>query len=107
MEHGTGQRLRKMREISEAAAMARSILHKKARQLRASAIQSSQPSPADKSQHILAINGQQTMAEYTEPPMAYKSASFLEDIKQSQSGIHLELRRSSAKSTLLVVEKRL
>uniref|UniRef100_A0A2N9HQI8 DNA mismatch repair proteins mutS family domain-containing protein n=1 Tax=Fagus sylvatica TaxID=28930 RepID=A0A2N9HQI8_FAGSY len=85
MEHGTGQRLRKMREISEAAAMARSILHKKARQLRASAIQSSQPSPADKSQHILAINGQQTMAEYTEPPMAYKSASFLEDIKQSQS----------------------
>nr|POE52244.1 endonuclease muts2 [Quercus suber] len=85
MEHGTRQRLRKMREISEAAAMARSILHNKVRQLRASAIQSSQPTPAHKSQHALAINRQQTMAEYTEPPMAYKSASFIEDIKQTPS----------------------
>ncbi|KAM4068542.1 hypothetical protein ACB094_12G020800 [Castanea mollissima] len=85
MEHGTRQRLRKMREISEAAAMARSILHNRARQLRASAIQSSQPTPADKSQHALAINRQHTMAEYTEHPMAYKSASFIEDIKQTPS----------------------
>ncbi|KAL4594593.1 hypothetical protein ACB092_12G030100 [Castanea dentata] len=85
MEHGTRQRLRKMREISEAAAMARSILHNKARQLRASAIQSSRPTPADKSQHALAINRQHTMAEYTEHPMAYKSASFIEDIKQTPS----------------------
>ena len=88
MEHGTRQRLRKMREISEAAAMARSILHNKVRQLRASAIQSSQPTPTHKSQHALAINRQHTMAEYTEPPMAYKSASFIEDIKQTPSGIH-------------------
>ncbi|KAK4570953.1 hypothetical protein RGQ29_029706 [Quercus rubra] len=85
MEHGTRQRLRKMREISEAAAMARSILHNKVRQLRASAIQSSQPTPTHKSQHALAINRQHTMAEYTEPPMAYKSASFIEDIKQTPS----------------------
>lgn len=88
MEHGTRQRLRKMREISEAAAMARSILHNKVRPLRASAIQSSQPTPTHKSQHALAINRQHTMAEYTEPPMAYKSASFIEDIKQTPSGIH-------------------
>lgn len=104
MEHGAEQRLRKTQEISEAAAVARSILHKKVRQLRASAIQSSQATPANKIRPTLAINGQHETAEYNEPPVAYKSTSFVEDIKQSQSGIHLELMRSSAKSTLPVVE---
>lgn len=104
MEHGTEQRFKKMREISEAAAVARSTLHKKVRQLRASAIQSSRKTPASKIQHTLAINSQHDTAEYNEPPVAYKSTSFVEDIKQSQSGIHLELMRSSAKSTLPVVE---
>lgn len=104
MEHGTEQRFKKMREISEAAAVARSALHKKVRQLRASAIQSSRETPASKIQHTLAINSQHDTAEYNEPPVAYKSTSFVEDIKQSQSGIHLELMRSSAKSTLPVVE---
>lgn len=104
MEHGTEQRSRKMREISEAAAVARSILHKKVRQFRASAIQSSHATPANKIRHTLAIKGQHNAAEYNEPHVAYKNTSFVEDIKQSQSGIHLELMRSSAKSTLPVVE---
>ncbi|XP_062152962.1 uncharacterized protein LOC133861237 [Alnus glutinosa] len=85
MEHGTEQRLRKMREISEAAAVARSILHKKVRQLRVSAIQSSQATPANKIRHTLAIKGQHNAAEYNEPHVAYKNTSFVEDIKHSQS----------------------
>ncbi|XP_059434871.1 uncharacterized protein LOC132167853 [Corylus avellana] len=85
MEHGAEQRLRKTQEVSEAAAVARSILHKKVRQLRASAIQSSQATPSNKIRHTLAINGQHDTTEYNEPPMAYKSTSFVEDIKQSQS----------------------
>ncbi|KAE8077579.1 hypothetical protein FH972_016132 [Carpinus fangiana] len=85
MEHGAEQRSRKTQELSEAAAVARSILHKKVRRLRASAIQSSQATPANKIRHTLAINGQHDTAEYNEPPVAYKSTSFVEDIKQSQS----------------------
>ncbi|KAF5450555.1 hypothetical protein F2P56_030889 [Juglans regia] len=85
MEHSTDLRLRKMREISEAAAVARSILHRKVRQHRASVIQSSQPNPADKSRHSLGINGQYNTAEYSEPPIASKCASFVEDIKKSPS----------------------
>ncbi|KAJ6887646.1 hypothetical protein NC652_028799 [Populus alba x Populus x berolinensis] len=47
-EHGTEQRYRKMRQISEAASMARSILHKKVRQLRAHATQTFQPTADQK-----------------------------------------------------------
>lgn len=54
MEHGSNQRFRQMREISEAAAMTRSILHKKARKQRESAIRSLQPTFERKRQHILA-----------------------------------------------------
>lgn len=91
MEHSTDLRLRKMREIYEAAAVARSILHRKVRQRRASAIQSSQPNPDDKSRRSLGINGQHNTAEYSEPPTTSKSASFVEDIKKSPSGILLNL----------------
>ncbi|XP_050384998.1 uncharacterized protein LOC126801623 isoform X2 [Argentina anserina] len=55
IEHGNDQRFRKMREISEAAAMARSILHKKARKQRESAIRSLQPTLERKRQHALAM----------------------------------------------------
>ncbi|KAM2921738.1 uncharacterized protein LOC126630727 [Malus sylvestris] len=60
MEHSSDQRYRKIREISEAAAMARSILHKKVRTRRASAIQSLQPTLTHTSQHKLETNSQRT-----------------------------------------------
>ncbi|KAJ0046436.1 hypothetical protein Pint_05436 [Pistacia integerrima] len=68
MEHGTKQRYRKMREISEAAAMARSLVHKRARQLRAPAAQPSQPAKVGKSQQIFASNSQQTNVRKSEHP---------------------------------------
>ncbi|CAK7324311.1 unnamed protein product [Dovyalis caffra] len=49
-EHRTEQRYRKMRQISEAASMARSMLHKKVRQLRAHATQPFRPVTAEKKQ---------------------------------------------------------
>ncbi|WCJ30325.1 Endonuclease MutS2 [Euphorbia peplus] len=48
MEHGFGQRYRKMQEIYELAATARSIMHKKARQLRAHSPKLYQSSTANK-----------------------------------------------------------
>ncbi|KAJ0102601.1 hypothetical protein Patl1_05535 [Pistacia atlantica] len=68
MEHGTKQRYRKMREITEAAAMARSLVHKRARQLRAPAAQPSQPTKVGKSQQIFASNSQQTNVRKSEHP---------------------------------------
>ncbi|KAB5531484.1 hypothetical protein DKX38_018154 [Salix brachista] len=47
-EHGTEQRYRKMRQISEALAMARSILYKKVRQHRAHATQTFHPTADQK-----------------------------------------------------------
>ncbi|XP_052200687.1 uncharacterized protein LOC127807095 isoform X2 [Diospyros lotus] len=58
IDHGNDERHRKMQEISEMGAMARSILHKKVRQVRASASQTSQY--ANGSQHKAAANSQQT-----------------------------------------------
>lgn len=80
MEHSNDQRLRKMREISEASAMARSILHKKVRQQRASLVQPLQPTLTHKSQHKLETNSQRTTDDKRE--MEKRSASFL-----SSSGI--------------------
>ncbi|XP_028784207.1 uncharacterized protein LOC114740254 [Neltuma alba] len=47
-EHSANVRVRKIQNISEAAAMARSILHKRVRQLRTSPRQVLQPNKADK-----------------------------------------------------------
>lgn len=85
MEHGTDLRLRKMGEISKAAAVARSTLHRKVRQLRASTVQCSEPALPDKSRNTLSISGHNNTAESSEPPMADKSASFVQDIKRSPS----------------------
>jgi len=49
-----------MQEISDMGAMARSILHKKVRQVRASASQTSQYTVANGSQHKATANSQQT-----------------------------------------------
>ncbi|XP_057987387.1 uncharacterized protein LOC131169127 isoform X1 [Hevea brasiliensis] len=48
VEHGSGQRHWKMQEISKAAAVARSTLHKKVRQLRAYLAKPSEPPTANK-----------------------------------------------------------
>ncbi|XP_044497942.1 endonuclease MutS2 isoform X2 [Mangifera indica] len=81
MEHGTKQRYKKMREVSEAAAMARSIVHKRARQLRALAAQPSQPTKVGKSQHIFVSNSQQTTVKKNEHPTT--SSPAIEFIEKS------------------------
>ncbi|KAJ7965199.1 DNA mismatch repair MUTS family protein [Quillaja saponaria] len=84
IEHSTNQRFRKMRDISEAASVARSVLHKKARQLRASAMQPSCPNAADKRNHISLANRQHT-AKNSEPPIADRTASTLKDCQGTSS----------------------
>lgn len=85
MEHGSNQRFRQMREISEAAAMTRSILHKKARKQRESAIRSLQPTFERKRQHILATkttdDGEDSITKSRE-----RRASSSVDVKKSPSG---------------------
>lgn len=85
MEHSNDHRLRKMREISEAAAMARSILHKKVRQHRASLVQPLQPTLTHKRQHKLETNSQRTTDDKHQ--MEKRSASFL-----SSSGIEKPMK---------------
>lgn len=85
MEHGTKQRYRKMREVSEAAAMARSLVHKRARQLRALAAQPSQPTKVGKSQQIFVSNSQQTTVKKNEHPTT--SSPAIEFIEKSAIGI--------------------
>ncbi|KAG6576609.1 hypothetical protein SDJN03_24183, partial [Cucurbita argyrosperma subsp. sororia] len=53
IEHGRQQRLRKVQEVSRAAATARSNLHRKVRELRASAIEFSPPSAIDSRQRAV------------------------------------------------------
>ncbi|XP_022922841.1 uncharacterized protein LOC111430703 isoform X2 [Cucurbita moschata] len=53
IEHGRQQRLRKVQEVSRAAATARSNLHRKVRELRASAIEFSPPSATDSRQRAV------------------------------------------------------
>lgn len=82
MEHGNDQRFRQMREISEAAAMARSILHKKARKQRESAIQSLQPTLERKRQLALATKA----TDNGENSTTKRRVSSSEDVKKSPSG---------------------
>lgn len=96
MEHSSDQRFRKIREISEAAAMARSILHKKVRTRRASAIQSLQPTLTHTSQHKLETNSQRTRIDDGHSTES-RSASSL-----SPSGIHKPIRTSETYLVLTV-----
>lgn len=82
MEHANDQRFRQMREISEAAATTRSILHKKARQQRESAIRSLQPTLERKRQHALATK----TTDNGENSITKRWASSSEDLKTSASG---------------------
>ncbi|OVA16083.1 DNA mismatch repair protein MutS [Macleaya cordata] len=83
-EHGTAQRYRKMKEVSEAAAMARSLIHKKLREFRASATQHPQSTPLTKTQHAAADDKQHT-TENIKHPRSDKSAHSVEGIKQLKS----------------------
>lgn len=75
-----------MQELSEAAALARSSLHKKARQLRTSAaMKQSQLSKASK--HRVASNYKHATAVETEPQTKNTSSSPIQVTKQPQSGI--------------------
>lgn len=78
MEHGSDQRYKKIRQISEAASIARSTLHKKVRQLRQS---SSKATTA-------AIKTQQYTADVnSKHSTATKSVSPVQAVKPSLSGI--------------------
>lgn len=105
MEHGTDQRYRKMREVSEAAGVARSLLHKKVRQLRSSATRPSQPTAADKSQHASATSNQHTAADINERPTTSESKHPAKVAQQSSSGItHKHLMGLVTSSISLAVE---
>ncbi|XP_034204087.1 endonuclease MutS2 isoform X2 [Prunus dulcis] len=104
MEHSNDQRLRKMREISEAAAMARSILHKKVRQHRASLVQPLQPTLTHKSQHKLETNSQRTTDDKHQME---RSASFLsssEKFELPKVGNVVFVSSLGKKATVLKVE---
>ncbi|KAK3228430.1 hypothetical protein Dsin_000311 [Dipteronia sinensis] len=83
MEHGTTQRYRKMQEVSEAAAIARSFVHKRVRQRRASAVKPSQPTAVGKRQHIMANDAQKNAVENREHPTTRRNSSPVKVIKQS------------------------
>ncbi|GAY53364.1 hypothetical protein CUMW_148760 [Citrus unshiu] len=100
LEHCASQRFRKVQKISDAAAIARSLVHKRAQQLRPSASQARslvykraqqlRPSASQslhctkvgKNQHVLTSNFQQTTVDKVELP-ATASSSVVKDIKQS------------------------
>ncbi|RVW60908.1 Endonuclease MutS2 [Vitis vinifera] len=112
MEHGTDQRYRKMREVSEAAGVARSLLHKKVRQLRSSATRPSQPTAADKSQHASATSNQHTAADINERPTTSESKHPAKVAQQSSSekkrapkvGDMVHVSSLGKKATVLEVE---
>ncbi|KAG8476402.1 hypothetical protein CXB51_033230 [Gossypium anomalum] len=80
---GAQQRYKKMRELSEAAAVARSTLHKKVRQLRTSTMKQSQLSKASKRK--LENNYKHATAVENEPQGTNMSSSSIQVIKQPQS----------------------
>lgn len=84
-EHGTEQRYRKMRQISEAASMARSILHKKVRLLRAHATQTFQPT-ADQKQ-LLTSDSRFTAEAKNGRPTESMSTSVVEINKQPSAAM--------------------
>lgn len=86
MEHSSNLRFKKMRDVSEAAAMTRSIIHKKVRQLDTSAKKPSQPNKGIKSSQSSATNNRHTAADNKEPTIADGSASAVKKFNQSPSG---------------------
>ncbi|KAK7372877.1 hypothetical protein VNO80_06267 [Phaseolus coccineus] len=84
-KHSTDIRFKKMRDVSDAAAMARSILRKKVRELDISAKQPSQNNKTTSSSHLPATNKSQTAANNKEPTVAGRSTSAVKVFSQSSS----------------------
>ncbi|XP_028795773.1 uncharacterized protein LOC114751284 [Neltuma alba] len=74
-EHSANVRVRKMQNVSEAAAMARSILHKRVRQLRTSPRQVLQPNKADKVPQSSVANYQHKSVDNKESTTAVADGS--------------------------------
>ena len=93
-EHSTNLQLRKMQNVSEAAAMARSILHKKVRQLRASPRQIWQSDKAEKIPQSSVANNQHTSTDKKESTtsVADGSAAVVKKISRTLSGMQQEIR---------------
>ncbi|XP_015932174.1 uncharacterized protein LOC107458479 [Arachis duranensis] len=81
-EHGINLRYKKMRDVSEAAASARSILHKKVRQLSASA-KLQPPNKAGKSSQLSATSSSPITIDKKEPTITDRKAPA--NINQSSS----------------------
>ncbi|XP_014504858.1 uncharacterized protein LOC106764929 [Vigna radiata var. radiata] len=86
MKHSTDIRSKKMRDVSEAAAMARSILHKKVRELDVSAKQPPQNIKTISSSHLSATNKSQTAANNRESAVADRNTSAVKVFSESSSG---------------------
>ncbi|KAL4299995.1 hypothetical protein HN51_050632 [Arachis hypogaea] len=83
-EHGINLRYKKMRDVSEAAASARSILHKKVRQLSASA--KLQPhNKTGKSSQLSATSSSPITIDKKEPTITDRKAPAVKNINQSSS----------------------
>jgi len=75
-----------MRDVSDAAAMARSILRKKVREMDISAKQPSQNNKTISSSHLSATNKSQIAANNKEPTVADRSTSAVKVFSQSSLG---------------------
>ncbi|CAK9324302.1 unnamed protein product [Citrullus colocynthis] len=85
VEHGRRQRLRRVQEVSKAATMARSNLHQKVRELRASAIESSSPASIDSRQRAGINSNHQTTASEKNSMGLHTHISSTSDISQLRS----------------------
>ncbi|CAL5213703.1 unnamed protein product [Lathyrus oleraceus] len=74
-EHSTTLRLKKLRDVSDSAAMARSILHKNVRELAASAKKTSQHNKAIESSHVSTTNSLHTASDDKKPTITDRSPS--------------------------------
>ncbi|WJX63469.1 hypothetical protein P8452_48350 [Trifolium repens] len=83
VEHSTSLRFKKMRDVSEAAAMARSIVHKKVRELDASAKKTSQYSKAIKSSQVSTTNNLRTAPDNKKTTITDRSPSDVKKIGKS------------------------
>ncbi|KAI3972227.1 hypothetical protein MKX01_034920, partial [Papaver californicum] len=84
-EHETVQKYKKMREVYEAAAVARSLIHKKLREFRASATKRPQGTPATKSRSVAADDKQQHLADSMNRSPPNVSADSRRSIKDLQA----------------------
>ncbi|CAA2955843.1 endonuclease 2 [Olea europaea subsp. europaea] len=91
VEHGIEERYRMMQEVSDAAAVARSILHKKLRIYRSFPNQPTEVMTAENNRHNSTINDRSTSPEENEPPVAIGTAESLNNATQSVAGSILDV----------------